>query len=148
MLFLPTLVQRLAKHLVLVALAVTSLRCSDSPSQPPLEPCPGDTVTLQASAGLTPLFTWLPTCGVAFLEVYPEPGGAALWTIYAESGSGPRNPIPTGIRYGTTPLNARTVAGPQPLQLGTAYRVRVSRLVCDQGELCTLQAAGDVLFQP
>jgi hypothetical protein len=147
MLFIPTGVQKFARPLLLAALAVTSLRCSNSPSQPTFEPCAGETVTMQVSPGLTPLFTWSPTCGVGFLEVYPAVGGAALWTVSAESDAGPENPISSGVRYGTTPLHARTVAGPEPLQSGTAYQVRVSRLVCDQGVLCTLHHAGDISFQ-
>lgn len=128
--------------------AVTILACSDSPSEPRFEPCPGEAVTMEVSAGLTPLFTWTPACGMAFLEVYPAAGGSALWTVYAESGAGPENPIPSGVRYGTTPLRGHTVAGPQPLQAGDSYRARVSRMLCDQGALCTLQHAGDASFQP
>jgi hypothetical protein len=139
---------KLVRLLPLGVFAVTSLTCSDSPSEPRFEPCPGDAVTIEASTGLTPLFTWTPACGIAFLEVYPAPGGGALWTVYAESGAGPENPIPSGVRYGTTPLRGHTVAGPQPLQAGHSYSVRVSRLLCDQGVLCTLQHAGDVSFQP
>ncbi len=128
--------------------AITSLTCSDSPSEPRFVACPEDVVTMEASGGLTPLFTWTPACGVAFLEVYPSAGGGALWTIQSEAGTNPENPIRSGVRYGVTPAGGHTLAGPQSLQAGSSYTVRVSRLVCDQGELCILQHAGDVSFQP
>jgi hypothetical protein len=133
---------------LLALLAAGSLTCSDSPTQPIVEPCPGDTVEMRVSAGLTPLFTWAPNCGVGFLEVYPASGGGALWTIYAETAASSDNPIPSGVRYGRTPSDAETAAGPQPLESGSTYRVRVSRLICHQGELCTLQDAGAADFQP
>lgn len=94
------------------------------------------------------LFTWSPACGVAFLEVYPAEGGGALWTVYAEAGTGPTNPIRSGIRYGMTPSQGMTVAGPQSLVRGTEYAMRVSRLLCDQGVSCILQDAGSVTFRP
>ena len=102
----------LVRLLLLAALAGTSLNCSDSPSEPTFEPCPGDAVTVTVSAGLTPLFTWTPACGVAFLQVFPAAGGGNLWTVWADSGS--ENPIPSGVRYGTTPVSSQTVADPQP----------------------------------
>ena len=106
----------LVRLLLLAALAGTSLTCSDSPSEPTFEPCPGDAVTVTVSAGPTPLFTWTPACGVAFLQVFPAAGGGNLWTVWADSGS--ENPIPSGVRYGTTPVSSQTVAGPQPCNRG------------------------------
>jgi hypothetical protein len=85
---------------------------------------------------------------MGFLEVFPASGGGTLWTVYGDSATGSENPIPSGVRYGSTRLHAHTVAGPQPLQSGTTYQVRVSRLLCDQGVLCTLQHAGAADFQP
>ena len=126
---------------------VTGLACSDSLSQPALDPCPGDTVTVQAGTGVTPLFTWTPDCGVAFLEVYPAAGGASRWTVYATEESGD-NPIRTGVRYGMTPSRGVTVGGPLPLAQGTEYAIRVSRRLCDQGGSCILQDAGRTTFQP
>jgi hypothetical protein len=135
-------------RLLLGACAVASLTCSDSPSGPIYEPCPGDAVTLQVSPGLTPLFTWTPACGVAFLEVYTAGGGAALWTAYAGSGPRPQNLIPSGVRYGITPPRGRTVDGPQPLQAGNFYDVGVGRMVCDQRAVCELYLAAERTFQP
>jgi hypothetical protein len=132
---------------VFVALGVT-VSCSDTPAAPAFEPCPGDTVTMEVVAGLTPpTFRWSPRCGVSFLEVYPEAGGSALWTVYADSGRGPENPIASGVQYGVTPARAQTVGGPEPLLSGIAYTVRVSRLLCEQGVLCILSDAGHVNFQ-
>lgn len=134
--------------LLTVALAAGSLACSDPTSQPALDPCPGDSVTLQAGSGVTPLFTWSPDCGVAFLEVYPAAGGASRWTVYADSSSADENPIRTGVRYGMRPRHGVTVGGPFPLARGTDYTIRVSRLLCDQGLLCVLTDAGHLTFQP
>jgi hypothetical protein len=134
---------------ILTALSlVAGTACSDAPSQPILEPCPDENVTLQAESGVTPLFTWDPACGVAFLEVYPAIGGSALWTVYGVTGSASDNPIPSGVRYGKTPVSGNTVAGPEALQAGTEYHVRVGRRLCDQGQLCILHDVGSVAFQP
>jgi hypothetical protein len=123
---------------------MVTLSCSDS-AAPSFESCPGDTVTMEVVAGSNPSFGWSPACGVAFIEVYPEAGGSAVWTVYADSGIAADNPIASGVRYGLTPSRARTVAGPQPLQSGTRYAVRISRLLCDG--ICYSQQAGQVTFQ-
>lgn len=102
-------------------------------------------MTMEVVPGSNPSFKWSPACGMAFLEVYPEAGGSALWTVYADSGLGADNPIASGVRYGLTPSGARTVAGPQPLQSGTRYAVRINRLLCDG--LCYSNQAGQVTFQ-
>jgi hypothetical protein len=133
---------------VSVLLVLSSPSCSDSPAETIVEPCPSDALTVQASAGLTPLFTWQPACGVAFLMVYPAAGGGSLWTVYGDSEGASDNPIPSGVRYGRTPDRGNTVAGPEPLRRGTEYQVQVSRRLCDQGELCILQDVGGVSFRP
>ncbi len=123
---------------------IATFSCSDA-AAPSFEPCPGDTVTMEVVAGPNPFFTWSPACGMAFLEVYPEAGGSALWTVYADSGTGADNPIASGVRYGSTPARARTVAGPEALRSGTGYTVRINRLLCDG--ICYSQQAGHVTFQ-
>jgi hypothetical protein len=133
--------------LLMGGLTAAGLACSGSPHQPAFEVCPGDMVTVSVGPGTTPSFTWTPACGVGFLEVFPAPSDPAAWTVYAAPGSG-ENPIPSGVQYGVTPLEGQTVAGPEALAAGTSYRVRVARLICDQGVLCTLQDAGAATFQP
>ena len=72
-------------------------------------------------------------------------GGSALWTVWGNSSTD--NPIGSGVRYGSTPADARTIAGPEPLQSGVTYRVVISRLVCEQAAPCTLELAGDAQFR-
>ena len=119
--------------------------CSAPPTAVVSSSCASGKVTVVVATGPVPIYTWSPSCGVSFLMVSPDGGGSALWTVYGNSS--PENPIASGVRYGRTPADARTVAGPEPLRGGVTYRVVVSRLVCEQGVLCTLQPAGDTSFR-
>ena len=116
-----------------------------SASQPAFETCPGDTVAVQVASGLTPQYNWAPRCGMQFLEVSPDSGGSPLWVVWAALGQ--TNVLASGMHYGQVSPSSRTVAGPQPLQAGVVYRVRISRLVCQQGVLCTLNPAGTAPFE-
>lgn len=116
-----------------------------SPTQPAFETCPGDTVVVQVRSGLTPQYTWTPRCGMHLLEVSPDSGGSPVWVAW--SALGQTNAIASGIRYGQVSADSRTVAGPELLQAGVVYRIRISRLVCQQGVLCNLDPAGTAPFE-
>jgi hypothetical protein len=136
---------RLSELAFSMAATLVALTCSDAPTRPQFADCPGDTVVVEVVSGLAPSFRWSPTCGMQFLEVYPASGGGALWTVYGPAGT--PNAISSGVLYGRTPSGARTVAGPVALNSSTLYRIRVSRLICDQGVLCILSDAGSAQFQ-
>lgn len=128
-------------------LAGNEFYCSAPPTAVVSESCSGTTVTVVVSTGPVPITSWSPGCGMSRLVVFPESGSSALWTVYGSDGAS-ENPIRSGVRYGQTPGDARTVAGPERLERGVTYLVELSRLVCDQGALCTLQPAGSARFQP
>jgi hypothetical protein len=120
--------------------------CSAPPLAVTFETCSTNAVTVQVTSGGVPTYRWTPSCGMSRLIVYPDNGSSALWTVYGDAQA--TNPISSGVRYGQTPDNGRTVAGPERLQHGVTYRVEVSRLVCEQGALCILVPAGTARFQP
>jgi hypothetical protein len=119
--------------------------CSAPPTAITFSQCSGTKVIVNVATGPVPIYTWSPSCGVSALMVSRESGGAALWTVSGTSST--ENPILSGVQYGRTPPQARTVAGPEELQSGVRYRITVSRLVCDQGAPCILEPAGDAVFR-
>lgn len=135
--------------LVVIAcvLAGNQFYCSAPPTAVVFESCSGTTVRVVVASGPVPITSWSPSCGISRLIVYPDSGASALWTVYGNAGSSD-NPIHSGVRYGQTPDDARTVAGPERLQRGVTYRVELSRLTCDQGSPCSLVPVGNARFQP
>lgn len=121
--------------------------CEAPPTAPVVTPCPGNVVSVHVATSLSPFFTWMPDCGMAFLTVFEDSGGAVVWTVYSKN-SAAENPIASGVRYGRTPAQSSDVAGPEDLQTGVAYRVQVARMICDVGKPCGLVPAGDAGFQP
>ena len=133
-------------HSLLAFIAVgLGITCASS-TEPAFETCPGDTVAVQVASKLTSQYTWAPRCGMQLLEVYPDSGGSPLWVVW--SALGEANALASGVFYGRAPANSRVVAGPQPLHGGVRYRIRISRLVCQQGVLCILNPAGATTFEP
>jgi hypothetical protein len=119
--------------------------CSAPPTAVVMSSCASTKVTVVVSTGPVPIYSWSPSCGVSFLMVQTDGGGSALWTVYGNSSTD--HPIMSGVRYGLTPAEARTVAGPEPLRSGVTYRVVVGRLVCEPGDACTLEPAGNAQFR-
>ena len=110
--------------LVALAAAISASACGDAVS--PV--CPGDIVTVTASSGTTPEFTWTPACPVAQLDVDDmTQGGVNVWRI---SGQG-TNAIAPGLRYGETPTGVVQLRAPDPLVAGREYRLTVLRWVGD-----------------
>ena len=128
-------------------LAGNEFYCSTSPTALVFESCSSTTVTVVVATGPVPITSWSPGCGMSRLIVLPDSGSSALWTVDGDAGAS-ENPIHSGVRYGQTPGEARTVAGPARLERGVTYRVEISRLICEQGALCTLVPAGSARFQP
>ncbi len=130
----------------LVIVTGNEFSCSAPPTAVTFSQCSGTKVIVNVATGPVPIYSWSPSCSVSVLMVSPASGGAALWTVSGNSST--ENPIASGVRYGRTPAQARTVAGPAPLERGVTYRIAVSRLVCDQGAFCMLEPAGEALFVP
>jgi hypothetical protein len=108
--------------------------------------CPQNSVTIQITMGIAPVYSWSPPCGMSRLVVSADSQAAAVWTVDGNVDA-VENPIQSGVRYGQTPDFGRTVAGPEPLERGVQYRVEVRRLECEQS-MCLLVPAGAALFRP
>jgi hypothetical protein len=117
------------------------------PAGPEPEACPSNKVSLAVGAGTVPQVTWTPRCYMGWLTVYDTATGSAVWNV-----AGGGNHLPSGLRYGgPLPAEATVFLAPQPLQAGRAYRVIVSRLVCEdpvRGILCSLLEAAGATFTP
>ena len=116
----------------LLLAGLVALACSD-PTAPRLEDCPGDTVTLSSSAGLTPTFNWAPGCGMAWIVVEVFGSDQSVWTL-ASGRWGPtrfdfNNRLASGIRYGGVRTGTVTIVPPTPLDRGVDYEVRVYRVL-------------------
>jgi hypothetical protein len=125
-----------------VALLVLLGGCSDNVHDVPLEECPDNQVSVSVSAGVQPIISWTPTCGMSSLNLFPAAGGASLWVLYSGSQAS-ENPFRSGIRYGDAPEGALEVTGPEPLAAGTQYTVIIYRSI-DGTQL----QAGVATFQP
>jgi hypothetical protein len=80
-------------------------------------PCTG-AVTITASAGLTPTFTWTPACRVSEFEVMDRRTGQVVWSVRSWwTGIAP------GLRYGAAPSGSEVRVAPTPLVAGGAYIV-------------------------
>lgn len=91
--------------------------CS-SPTAPDA-PC-GAEVSLVASSGTKPTFSWTPDCGVAQLTVTTLGDSFFMWTVT----SAPFG-IGSGVKYGDTPKGASLTRAPTPLQDGVTYQVTI-----------------------
>ena len=108
----------------LSAAAIPSCRDSSAPS---LSACTSDSVTITASSGLTPTFSWTPNCRTDQVWVQavlpPSAGSGMQWIIAAKTaGKGVAAPI----RYGDVPIDMEEVLPTTPLQSGATYRVFVA----------------------
>jgi hypothetical protein len=75
-------------------------------------------VTVTASAGTEPTFSWTPACTVRSLEVRDEPQGTTVWSMFGALFENTVNPpVPYSAGYGNSG-GART-----PLVAGRQYRV-------------------------
>jgi hypothetical protein len=129
--------KRLAALTVVVA---ASIACSSTSSS--LPDCTG-AVTITATAGTTPRFSWTPACQVEGLIVaFPGPG-AIVWNVESASQT---NTIGPGVRYGVAPAGATVVTAPAALVAGTSYAVTLFRF--DDGHGGSIQSAGGLTFVP
>ncbi len=105
-----------------------------------LPDCTG-AVTVTASSGLTPSFSWNPKCQLEGLVVTGPSG--VVWSI---EGTSQTNSISPPVRYGSTPGGARLLVAATALTAGASYQVTVSRF--DDGHGGTIEPTGGVGFVP
>ena len=126
-----------------VLLGVLLLGC-DAGQEP--NPCGPERVTLMASAGTTPTFTWAPACGVAWINVVEAgPDGPAVWHVETNDN---RNTIASEVRYGQRPAGTTVRVGPLPLVAGRAYRVSLMVAEPISGGMTGIGGIGDLTFTP
>ena len=142
----PGIARRLAT-MAAVAAATASLACGEGTAPPPPSCTGEEEVTVAVGPGLTPRFTWTPSCGMASLIVAPTGAAGGGWAVY----SGPRaaeNPLRPGIRYGVAPPGTVVPGSAVPLIPGVAYTVVVSRFVGEPGGPNALLPRGAATFTP
>ena len=126
-----------------VLLGVLVLGC-EAGQEP--NPCGSERVTLTASVGTTPTFTWAPACGVAMINVVEaQPDGPAVWHVETTDN---RNTIPSEVRYGQRPAGTSVRAGPLPLVAGRAYRVSLMVAEPLSDGMTGISGIGDLTFTP
>ena len=136
---------RKSSRAVLAAMAFLAASGCASDTEPAGDfatPCSGQ-ITVQVSAGLEPVFSWSPVCGVSYVIVETVPGlGAApalMWSFTVPE----QQPVGSGVTYGHAPSrSSATVA--QPLHAGMGYRVRIGQTL----GLDASVAEGTQLFTP
>ena len=121
---------------LMLGLALGALtRCTDS-NAPNLSPCTG-TVTVTATASLSPTLSWTPNCLIDHLVLEeplpPSVGGVhSLWVISARTqGQGAASPL----RYRSVPASMQELIAAEPLVMGHSYRIRVSAGGAAVGEI-------------
>jgi hypothetical protein len=118
----------------------TAIACS---SQGPSLPACTGAVTVAATAGTKPKFTWTPACQLEGLVVALPGPGAIVWSVASPSQA---NSIAPGVTYGVTPGGASLVTAATPLSAGTSYTVTVFWF--DDGHGGSVQSAGSLTFVP
>ena len=126
-----------------VLLVVLLLGC-EAGQEP--NPCGSERVTLTASVGTTPTFTWAPACGVAVISVVEaQPAGPAVWHVETADN---RNTIASDVRYGQRPGGTSVRAGPLPLVAGRAYSILLLVAEPLSDGTIGISGIGDLTFTP
>lgn len=109
---------------------------------PNLPACTGP-VTVTATSGTSPTFSWTPACQLEGLTVALPGPGAIVWSVASPNQT---NSIAPSVRYGRTPAGATLVTGATALSAGSSYGVTL--FVFDDGHGGSVQAAGSLTFVP
>lgn len=126
------------RFLCLAVMLVGPAGCDGPDSFAPpraLSPCTSaqvDALTLEATAGVEPTFSWTPACGVDWLRVeyedpdYPTPPGESPPTRLAWARVGGLEPLGPPLQYGAPmPGGFPDFFDPEPLVPGRTYTVRL-----------------------
>jgi len=121
-----------------------ALACTDAPIASNAAALCSGLVQVSASDGTTPLFRWVPPCGVSYLSVTPVTPTDALeppiWSVEVPESA----PARSGVRYGQTPRGGRTLRSAARLVRGATYRVSVISTVGGDVRL----GGGETVFIP
>src|SRR3954465_874142 len=97
--------------------------------------------------GVTPTFSWSPTCGISELLVFKEPAPfvageyeSLLWRFTVSE----LTPIGPGVRYGNAPRGATVSKTSETLRPGSEYRIVVMYTVGGD----RVSATGERIFVP
>jgi hypothetical protein len=84
--------------------------------------CDG-TLDVLVTPGVTPTFSWSPSCGISALVVTDESsvGAPAVWAFTVSEFA----PLGPGVRYGRLPHGATELNAAQSLRAGASYHVYV-----------------------
>ncbi len=74
--------------------------------------------TVNVSAGLTPVVSWTPHCGLGAVLVVPIDDGEPTWGVVRRD-----NQLPSPVTYGTVPSGGQAWGSITPLENGLEYRV-------------------------
>ena len=118
----------------------TAVACSTQ--APTIPDCTG-AVSVAATAGTTPRFSWTPACQLEGLVVALPGPGAIVWNVASPTQA---NSISPGVTYGVTPKGAALVTVATQLSIGTPYTVTVFWF--DDGHGGSVQSAGSLTFTP
>ena len=127
-----------AKLAFTILLLTAAPACSDGGSGPADDNCRSAGLRLNVSDGLTPTFTWTPSCRVANLEVLNWEG-EPIWFIQPTGRAG----IASGVVYGVVPAGAIASAAAVPLVSGQPHYVAVR-----YGRPDNLDVAALAAFEP
>ena len=126
-----------------VLLGVLLLGC-EAGQEP--NPCGPERVTVMASMGTTPTFTWAPACGVTAINVVEaQPDGPGVWHVETTDN---RNTIASEVRYGQRPAGTTVRAGPVPLVAGRTYSVLLLVAEPLSDGTTGISGIGDLTFTP
>ena len=108
----------------------------------PLAHCP-DSVAVSVGAGTTPTIGWTPSCRASRVIVDPNSDVVDAWILATV---GDTDGLAPPIRYGASPNGSTTMFGPEALQTGMFYRVRILRAPADTGQ--PFDIVGGTYFTP
>ena len=100
------------RYLLVLVLCTAASSCSDG-----TDAC-GTGLSVSASGGTSPVFSWNPDCGVAAIIVSEDASSSVKWHVES-----PANEIESGVTFGIAPAGTVAVVPAAPLTPGTVYIV-------------------------
>jgi hypothetical protein len=100
------------------------LACNDGTAPVYPDPCSGP-VQVSVAAGVAPVISWSPDCGISELVVSAVAASRAeevpVWAFTVSE----QEPVASGVTYGKAPARATTWHAAEDLVVGTTYRASV-----------------------
>lgn len=110
----------------LLALVLTSVACGSpsEPARPGLVLCEPPVVVTTTATAQGPRFSWSPACGATYLEVTSLDHQQVYWIVQGDTGK-----IGPGVTYGVEPPAYGSRLGPNALEVGGRYAIRLGLMV-------------------